>query len=502
MRIPIIKATEELPRIPVTATTEGAGRAAQAVGQLSGLARDIALDLAQKQQGIKRARQVAQAEIAMEAANRDIVAKLRLEPNHETYFEDWLNEFEFASTDMLINAKGPKTKAEMEQALNRIAIRESRIQKDYANQLWLETEQTEVAKALQGYATEGRYDDGIKLIDSVEALYGPKELLALKGKFKTSYDAIQKELADVKADQAIMRNPNQALIDLQNKNYLPDLEPMQRQDKIEKAKAAAKILENEQKAKLKEAEKKAHDEQEKAIGEAYKNKDYHKAWELLKKQGNLLTGDEDRIWSNAIREVAEKPGKTRWDYTDPEIESDIISRLGKMEDDEIRAYMGNGLSIDDTLKYLDKNRALDEDTKKLQTPQYKEAQSFLKLAKDRAIFLPDVDNEDDLTDEEALENRTLYTDALKELERQVLAPENKKTESEIANEIMKPYFEKKSVGWWQKFISWVGGGQKVEKPTEEPIEPDDPKRQQAIDLLKSNNKLVNEETIKQVMDQL
>ncbi|GAI37409.1 unnamed protein product [marine sediment metagenome] len=75
MKIPLIKATEELPRIPVIATTEGAGQAAQAVGQLSGLARDIALDLAQKQQGIKRARQVAQAEIAMEKTNRDIIAK-------------------------------------------------------------------------------------------------------------------------------------------------------------------------------------------------------------------------------------------------------------------------------------------------------------------------------------------------------------------------------------------------------------------------------------------
>ncbi|GAH46648.1 unnamed protein product, partial [marine sediment metagenome] len=134
MKIPIIRATEELPRIPVTATTEGAGRAAQAVGQLSGLARDISLDLAQKQQGIKRARQVAQAEIAMEQANKDIIAKLRLEPNHETYFEDWLSEFEFASTDMLIKAKGPKTKAVMEQALSRIATREARQQKDYANQ--------------------------------------------------------------------------------------------------------------------------------------------------------------------------------------------------------------------------------------------------------------------------------------------------------------------------------------------------------------------------------
>ena len=339
----MIKATEELPRIPVTATTEGAGRAAQAVGQLSGLARDIALDLAQKQQGIKRARQVAQAEIAMEKTNRDIIAKLRLEPNHETYFEDWLNEFEFASTDMLINAKGQRTKAEMEQVLNRIAVREARIQKDYANQLWLETEQTEVARALQGYATEGRYDDGIKLIDSVEALYSPKELLTLKTKFKASYDKVQKELADVAADQAIIKNAKQAAIDLKNKDYLPNLEPMQRQDKIEKAKAAAKILENEKETKLKEAEKKAHDEEEREIGNKFLTGDYKDAFDIVLRS-KYLTGDEKRTWNNAI----EKASKGQPPTVDYSIYRNLSLRASQgiiTDAEDLYDLVGKGLTI-------------------------------------------------------------------------------------------------------------------------------------------------------------
>jgi len=357
MRIPIIKTTEQLPQRPITATTQGAGRTWKAAEQLSGVISDIGLDLAQTQQRIRMARDVAQAEFDMEQTNKDIVAELRLEPNHDTYFKDWLDKFQFASNDMLIKAKGPKTKAAMEQALSRIATRETRKQKDYANQLWIDTEKAGDLRILDSYATEGKLDEGIAYLDKRSDLYNPVELEKLKGSFRSSYEKIQKDLADVAADQAIMKDPNQALSDLKNKNYLPGLESMQRQDKIEKAKAAAKVLKNEQGKKLKEAEKAAKEEEEREIGNKFLTGDYKDAFDMVLRS-KYLTGDEKRTWNNAIETASlDKPITT--DY---EIYRKLSLRAseGLIEDPaELYKLIGKGLTIENvnTLKGIMKDAA-------------------------------------------------------------------------------------------------------------------------------------------------
>ena len=313
MRIPIIKAEAELPRIPVTATTQGAGQEGRAMAELGGVVQRIGLDLAETQQRIRMSRELAQAELDMEAANRDIVANLKLKADPDTYVQDWANQFQEITARKLENVKGVRTRAAVEQLFSRIATREIGQQKDYANKLWIETEQTEVAKALQGYAAEGRFQDGMKLIDSAKELYSPKELLTLKGTFKASYDAIQKELADVAADQAIMKDPKQAVIDLKTKTYLPNLEPMQRQDKVEKARAAAKVWDNEQEMKLKEAEIAAKDEEEREIANKFMAGDYKDAFNLTL-ISTRLSGPEKRVWSNAI-DSASSGKSIHTDYT-------------------------------------------------------------------------------------------------------------------------------------------------------------------------------------------
>jgi hypothetical protein len=135
----------------------------------------------------------------------------------------------------------------------------------------------------------------------------------------------QIDLADVAADKAIEANPRLASINLRDPKYLPELLPKQRQDKIEKAIAATKIFDNEQKTKLKELEKEQHDADERNIGDLFMKGSYKDAY-LLAQSSKVLSGDEKRTWANAIdtktKEIVEK--------IDPVVEAAEIVRTNDM----------------------------------------------------------------------------------------------------------------------------------------------------------------------------
>ena len=144
---------------------------------------------------------------------------------------------------------------------------------------------------------------------------------ALKESFKQGAS----DLADVKADKAIMSNPGQASIDLQDSKYLPDLLPKQRQDKIEKANAAFKVLGNEQEKKLKEQQKVAHDDEDRRVGDLFMKGEYTQAYSLAQ-QSKFLTGDEKRTWATSI----ESASKVREDEIDPTIEAAEIVMINDL----------------------------------------------------------------------------------------------------------------------------------------------------------------------------
>lgn len=123
--------------------------------------------------------------------------------------------------------------------------------------------------------------------------------------FEKDAKKVASDLADVKADKAIMANPGQAYINLQDSKYLPDLLPKQRQDKIEKANAAFKVFQNEQEKKAKEQEVLAHDNEEKEIGNLFLAGNYKDAYVMAFKS-KLLKGDEKKSWGIAIEERAKK----------------------------------------------------------------------------------------------------------------------------------------------------------------------------------------------------
>lgn len=144
---------------------------------------------------------------------------------------------------------------------------------------------------------------------------------ALKGSFKQGAS----DLADVKADKAIMANPGQASIDLTDSKYLPDLLPKQRQDKIEKANAAFKVFGNEQEKKLKEQRKLAHDNEDREVGNLFMKGEYTQAYSLAQ-QSKFLTGDEKRTWATSI----ESASKVKEDEIDPTVEAAEIVMINDL----------------------------------------------------------------------------------------------------------------------------------------------------------------------------
>jgi hypothetical protein len=182
MKIPIIKATQELPRIPVTATTQGAGRAWGALARLGEQAQAIGLDLAETQQRIRMTTELTQAEIDMEYINKDIETKLRLNPDPDTYVEAWGKQFSEAATKRLEGVKGVRTRAAVEQLISRIASREIPKQKDYANRLWEQTESAQRIVQIDSFIKNGQLSKAIEVIDKsvADGLWNPEEAARLK----------------------------------------------------------------------------------------------------------------------------------------------------------------------------------------------------------------------------------------------------------------------------------------------------------------------------------
>jgi hypothetical protein len=330
MRIPIIQATEELKQIPVTSTGTGFTRTSQAIGRLGEDILNISTDIANRQSNIRMVTEQAQAEIDMEAANEDIVNRLRKTANPDTYYQEWVKEFQETANKRLEGVKGVRTRAAVETALSRIGSREIVQQKNYANKLWVDTEKAKLGEILSNYATKDKYEEGIKLIELSRDIYSPTELLTLKNSFKTIVEKTRIDLADVQADKAIMNDPKNALINLHDSGYLSNLLPKQRQDKIEKAQVALKVWENEQEKKVKEAEKLAHDTEDREIGNQFMDGNLKNAY-VLAQSSKTLTGDEKRTWANAI----ETKSKEKEEKIEPNVEAAEILMINDLISKEV-----------------------------------------------------------------------------------------------------------------------------------------------------------------------
>ncbi|MFA5904885.1 MAG: hypothetical protein WC836_13195 [Desulfobacula sp.] len=192
----------------------------------------------------------------------------------------------------------------------------------------------------------------LKIYNAVNPVWMEGQLSSFDGKAKQfAIDA-----ADVYADKAIEDNPAQAELDLADSNYLPDLPVKIRQDKIEKARAAAKVQQNEFETKRKEADKLVHDEYEKAIGLEYSQGNYAKAFTMVGAKNSPLAGDEVKAWTDSIKEKAINGD----DLSTNTVASEIVkinSMIARDESpDKIRSYILRTpkLKKEDKEQYLNK----------------------------------------------------------------------------------------------------------------------------------------------------
>jgi len=293
MKIPVIRASQELPVTPVTATTQGAGRTWDAVAQLGERVNAISQDLAQTQQRIRMTTELAQAEIDMVSINKDIETNLRLKPNPDTYVEDWGTQFTAAAQKRLEGVKSAKTRAAMEQLISQIAVREIPKQKDYANRLWEQTESAKRIGQIDSFIKDYRLDKATELIDRsvADGLWNPEE--AAKWKIKETdtynYSMAQREidLTPEKADEIIEKyniSPERS-VGLQER---------------------AVIVKNANEAKLKKAEQEAHDQEENVIADHFLKGEYKEAFDATL-TSKKLKADEKWQWDDRIK-AAQKEG--------------------------------------------------------------------------------------------------------------------------------------------------------------------------------------------------
>ena len=310
MKIPIITATEPMAIPPVTATTRGAGREWEAVGELSGVVSDISNKIAEKQTKIRETIQLAELEADMQNTNEANIINLRKKPNPDTYFSDWNAQFNQAAEDRLKGIKAPKMRAEAQVMMNRMKIRELVEQKHYGNVLFIETMDARTNRLLAGHVKRGELKEGLELIEemTLNGIYHPNVGQRKKEAFEKDIENEMANRADVSADQAILNDPVKALEMLQNKNYLPELKDKQRMDKVKKATEAVKVWEYEQEKKKREADKIAHDTDEKEIGDLYLAKNYTQVYTRAQ-SSKVLTGDEKKKWGDAAENAAKQGEK-------------------------------------------------------------------------------------------------------------------------------------------------------------------------------------------------
>ena len=147
----------------------------------------------------------------------------------------------------------------------------------------------------------------------------------------------------------------------------------------------------------------------------------------------------------------------------------------------------------------------------LKQETYKQAAGSLELFRRNWHFI-DAEPGDDITDKEAAENEYAYGKLVEELENRVKAGEKP---YEALEEVMKPYSMKESRSIIDRFVDWMGSHatenswvpkkvepKKIETPKVKGPALTKDKRSRAIDILKRNGKLINEDSIKAVMDQL
>jgi len=261
----------------------------------------------------------------------------------------------------------------------------------------------------------------------------------------------------------------------------------------------------------------------------------------IERIGVDLSGDQKFAWKQRWRARAKSINageKDPFKLYDPgkraEVSRLLRTDLPELEkrggEDYIYGLVGlgtkGGLTTEQAERYADdfrKRNEPEDPTNPLKQETYKQAAGSLDLFRRNWHFI-EAEVGDDIDDEEAAKNEYTYGKLVEELEARVKEGEEPYA---VLEDIMKPFAAKESGSILDWFIDWMKGyptGQRLEEtvikkgaelgkrgrierkeiktPETKEISPAKDNRARAIEILMRNKKVVNEESIAAVMEQL
>jgi len=205
MKIPIIEAEEPLKVHPITATTKGAGRVEEAIGEVGQTIFDITTRIEAKKQAQREASQLSDIQLDMVNISRNTARELQRKPDPDTYFSDWSNAYDVAAKERLAGIKSQNLRAQADVMLKRLKISEMPQQEAYGNRLFLEVGRAGLIRRTDEFARLGMKEEGLKATEDaiLNGIISADDGENLKIRFAYRLDLS-------KAREEINRNPEKA----------------------------------------------------------------------------------------------------------------------------------------------------------------------------------------------------------------------------------------------------------------------------------------------------
>ena len=324
----------------------------------------------------------------------------------------------------------------------------------------------------------------------------------------TYLESFDKDVETTRARREILSDPKAAAEKLDDPKNYPNMDEDIRIQLQTYATNRAKIQETEAKQKIKDAETKQKELEDDEIYKTLGSRDFTKAYELIEKSS--LSPHEKNAWHANMRARQERIKKEDAEIdptkiTDPETYtriSDIVyNRPQEIKTAaEIYNLVGRGLSEANGDRFVrlwkEDKKASDENTKIKDASRKTELGYAIANIKDHPAYGYDP------------EGVVAKAKAIEELQDWAEANPNKNI-SEKLEQMLIPVKEKQTKSWLDGMFDFTPntavkallGVEKLLRP-EGAEKPQQTKRQQAIDALKSGGYQINEDSIKKIMDQI
>jgi len=174
--------------------------------------------------------------------------------------------------------------------------------------------------------------------------------------------------------------PKEAYLDLHDPNYLPDLKGTDREQAKNTALSASKVQDNEIEKRQKEAEKLEHDNEDREIANLFMAGDLKGAFTLAQ-TSKRLTGDEKRVWANAIDTKSKKSD----DEIDPVVDAINYNFINELISREVDPNVIKKHIYNNELKSATRQKLIDRVDTEKDSAVNKERTKALSLMKSQIM---------------------------------------------------------------------------------------------------------------------